>query len=44
MPGALLDVFDVVESLGCDHGEPSMAAKTGPRRKREIRALCNRPG
>jgi hypothetical protein len=36
MPGALLDVLDVVESLGCDHGEGSwpQRAATGARRKR----------
>ena len=36
MPGAFLDVLDVIESLGCDHGEGQwpQSAATGARRKK----------
>src|SRR5688572_8517171 len=37
MPGTFLDVFDVIEGLGCDHGKEgaSMAAKHHASRKQE---------
>jgi hypothetical protein len=49
MPGALLDVFDVVEGVGSDHGmwksgkmesEGLMAANCSRRRKGKIRLLA----
>jgi hypothetical protein len=34
MPGALLDVFDVVEGLGCDHEREMLGGKEDGRKKR----------
>jgi hypothetical protein len=39
MPGALLDILDVIESLGCDHGLREKDEGAGTTRKRQAAGI-----